>query len=599
MQAVQPPLTTNSIIKRYHRHLISQASWSFSSDAKARLAAKLRLIQQLQSSGLNSAQDIATWLQTPYQNKNAPSESQLTHAQFLSQRRTPGILIGLQITIILLSFPVSLPILSIVSGARRQTYQFWRTSGDLFIERLQTALRTQLAITDNDASSLEAPVSASVSTQLQQLHTAPLALTATPDNQATVLPQAQKAATVSQDSNLGGLSATLDRSRALAIQTGVPAILQSNISFSPATETEQHDTFSLNLIYELRHTEPTLRPDLYTPEQLEQLAREIPELNLSENLRRHLSIRVFASLPPKRPHYPNAPADILRPPHPAVAVPITASPSLFGRLFSTNRPHPPEATINDLVSQGVANAVGNPIESVMPLFNKAFEKAKNNTDITYILEKLILVHVAKYKALAMEFNRRTRTKDKEELDGLLMTIHRYVNELPDQYWLLSESISTLQSDLVRIAKMIEQNQIKQAFLYYKAITVPPYIEYMAPYLIAWQQQFLIVFTIFKMVTHPEHFFFEFSYPTDIARRIRQVQEFLIGNGYTVEARYFDRETVQPFKALTDEWYTVEEVARKNFGSKKDPDPRLLYPILPPSFSDYTPDDSDSASALRP
>ncbi len=173
--------------------------------------------------------DLLTWLAQPC-NITPSTKKTLTNAQFLAKRRTAWPYFFLQIAFISLTFPLSLIALAIASWITRDTWQFWKTNGQLLIEKL-SALTRRTPPMYPDAAASESSTDLSITGHSPQQIGMRLARGTAP----TPLRPGQALA-----------AAIIRPEGALAGATGLPTLCSPDpvVSFVPATTNERtHSIF--------------------------------------------------------------------------------------------------------------------------------------------------------------------------------------------------------------------------------------------------------------------------------------------------------------------------------------------------------------------
>jgi hypothetical protein len=120
---------TRLLLHDYCSHLKSEEYYSFSKRAA--------VLRTTKSDAMNDICNRAAHLVKPKLDTQVTiNQKTMSYAALLSMRRTNRFYLALQIIIIALTFPLSVPILMLWSAVKRQTYRFWKTDGALLVERL-------------------------------------------------------------------------------------------------------------------------------------------------------------------------------------------------------------------------------------------------------------------------------------------------------------------------------------------------------------------------------------------------------------------------------------------------------------------------------
>ncbi len=389
-----------------------------------------------------------------------------------------------------------------------------------------------------------------------------------------------------------------------ATLTGLPELRGGQLCFRPSRQAGLPDEFEVKIHYQLKFSAPKSRLGLdITPAEYQAMQETNTDAQLSEDFHRHLTIRLFADIPPVRPIFqevPFAPRQITTPL--AITAPAAATSaipperaSLHARFksacaragerlvcfFTPKTPPKPsrEPTFSELMEKGDLNFYSAGIAK--PAFQQALEKATTTSEIVLALEGLIALMARGYDYIQrFEIN---EARKKARLAEYETSIHTYVNQLPDHYWLYSEPIQNLTARLIQIRDHLKAGDISAAYESYTPIDFPRLLifQYIAPHLLVWVRQFAIIFNALGKEERLQ----DLTYAGPIGATIAYTQKILIEH-YPQLAVYFNEHTVQPFKALTDECYEIgERVREKSYETgerirRTSSKPWIQYPKLP-------------------
>ncbi len=591
----------------YQHHLREEVKQSISKRAKTLLMQKLAMIDTLVAALMPpsfadadldtlappappvSIPNLSTWLAQPCDNL-LPVQKPLTRAQALAQRRTAWPYFLLQVLLISLTFPLSLIALAIASWITRDTWQFWKTDGQLLIEKL-SALTRRTPPMYPDAAASESSTDLSLTTHSPQQIGRRLAGAAPPSQLSPG--QALAAAIIRPESVFAGA-------------VGLPVLCSPDpvVRFVPATTDGIPDILTLTPVYELLHTAPA---EYIPPDELEVMQASRPDVNLSENLLHRLTIHLFTAVPPVRAVFPDTPLNPWRPAPPLLAImppPVTTTqpptpPPLtlkqrfhaqFACLFAPKVKvvvPPKDPTFDELMDKG-RRTIGH--GDAFIFFKQALQKAVTPQEATRALEELILDAARQLENARYESNKEVREKKRTKS---LEEIHTYVNQLPDHYWLYSKAIRQDETGIREIMALLKKNRVDDAYERSKALKRTSFILYAAPHLMALRKQFLIIFNILRRPRELTKGIYTVRAGTTIAGS----QDIFIAY-YPELAAYFDQWTVQPFKKLTDEWYTNQKAAWNRIG-KDGPSGPISYPTFPPTDTPTAQTDTTAAAPSSP
>lgn len=363
------------------------------------------------------------------------------------------------------------------------------------------------------------------------------------------------------------------------------------------------DILTLTPTYELQHTASA---EYIPPDELERIQADHPDVTLSGNLLHRLTIHLFTAVPPVRAVFSDAPLNPWRPAPPSLAImpppvttqpptppPLTRGQRLLAQCVCFFAPKvvvvvpPKELTFSELMDKG-RRTIGD--GDAFIFFKQALQKATTPQEATCALEELILDAARGMRRANGESNKEVR---KKKFDKSLEEIHTYVNQLPDRYWLYSETIRKVEIQLQTVTDLLKQNHVDEAYAHNQAIRFSRFIAYAAPHLMAWGKQFL---TIFNILRRPRQL--TKSIYTVYARdTIAGSQDIFIAY-YPELAAYFNQWTVQPFKKLTDEWYNTQKAAWQRIG-KDGPSRPMRYPTFPPTDTPTAQTDITAAAPSSP
>lgn len=127
-------------VDRYRKHLMSiwNKRSTFLSSAEEKAKQKLDLLNQFYQSALSANVTAQFWLESLNQ-PASPIEPNYLRSQLIADRRSTTFTLLWKSILIIISFPLSLPILIINSLITSGTWKFWKTEGAIFIEKLQQA----------------------------------------------------------------------------------------------------------------------------------------------------------------------------------------------------------------------------------------------------------------------------------------------------------------------------------------------------------------------------------------------------------------------------------------------------------------------------
>ncbi len=501
----------HALLEAYRAHLLEETENPVTSLVRAHHLAqeKLALLNELERRLPQSTHHLAQWLLQPY----PPSQTAQTHANYLTQRRTPASVFFFQILLITLTLPLALPILCLWSFFTRGSWAFWKTEGQLFVERFKesldcfvggamTAQRGEGSATTARKAEKNAAVAQKNGKSNATAKRRNWGSTLAPRRMKKVAIMARRKRKVTKASN------PLQDSTPPPVQpVSPPEAASANTStFSKRTLSYHHSTDLNSPLFQLTlHTPPPHNP---------------------------LSLHLFTEVLPVRPIFeaiPPSPRRVTLSPTPPKP-PMAANHNTF---FFTP-PKPP--TFSELLQAGYQNLTDE--YDAHRAFQEALKKAATEAEIIQALTGLIDAAGIAYNLLEdFEGNEERR---KAGLAEHITRIHAYINQLPEHYWQQSQPIQALTTQLSHISALLEKNDIQSAYADYKKLSFSPFIYYAAPHLVIWAKQFAIIFT----ALFPE----QEGSASDINATLTHTQKILTAH-YPMLATYFDQHTVQPFYEL--------------------------------------------------